>query len=132
MESQLYMYLFGVSIALLIVGLGVLYWKDSGVNYTIIKTGGPYKGILNDQQLDKIIQQKIQHKNIAFGARLMALAIAFAVGIWTLVDFMHRGKVDWTLFGKLIELAGGVGATVGFTRLHSQCSDDVDKLMKQK
>jgi hypothetical protein len=121
------LYLIGLFVVLLIVYL-IIRIRESNLPVVKVEAFGHESSKIqfNKKHNDRIIEQKIAHKNIAFYTYWLSLIISFGLGCFTVFKLILN--MDFKLLHDALLISAGVASTVGFRKLYLKCDKDLNNL----
>lgn len=81
---------------------------------------------LNKKQKDKIIGQKITHRNIAFYTYWLSLIVSFGLGGYAIFKIIQGMDFKW--LHDAFSISAGVVSTISFRKLYIKCDKDLNNL----
>jgi hypothetical protein len=120
------LYLIGLFVVLLIVYF-IIRVRESNLSVVKVEVFGPgSKFQFNKEQKNRIIEQKIAHKNIAFYTWWLSLIVSFALGCYALFKIIE--DTNYKVLQDALIISAGIASTIGFRRLYLKCEKDLNNL----
>jgi hypothetical protein len=127
------LFLIGLFVVLLIVYL-IIRTRENSLPVVSVDSFGPESSSrfqFNKKQKDKIIEQKIAHKNLAFYIYVFSLVVSLALGCYFAIKVLqHMGSKLWQ---DALSVSSGILSTVStisFKKLHDKCEKDLNNLYR--
>lgn len=124
---------YSLYLAVFFIALSIVYFiiKLREGNLPVVKFENFGQGSsnyqLNKKQKERLIEQKITHKNIAFYTWWASLIISFTLGCYSI--FMLTQHQDYKFLNDALLITAGVASTIGFKKLYNKCEKDLNNLI---